>query len=69
MNKREYKLTTCNGTVKTFNTIHELKEVLDTDKITMLEDNDTCFLSSGMDISKNDKYGKFLYKVEVNGTK
>lgn len=66
-NFKEYKLTTCNDTVKTFKHLKDLEELLATDKTTKLTDNEICFLSSGMDIKRNDDKG-FVYKVDVIST-
>jgi hypothetical protein len=63
MNK--YMLTTCTQYNKEFNCLDDLIKLLATDKITELSNYDICFLDAGMDITRNNKDGKFMYKVEV----
>jgi hypothetical protein len=62
---RKYILTTCNGTVKEFNRIEDLIEILASDPITELTNNEICLLDGWLDIQRENKRGEFLYKVEV----
>ena len=61
---KEYRLTTCTGMVKTFKHLDNLKELLETDKITELTDSEIHSLMIGMDITREGNKG-FLYKVDI----
>lgn len=64
MTGRKYILTT-NVTIKEFNYLQDLIDILATDKISELTNMEIVFLNAGMNIERKNSSNRFMYKVEV----